>query len=99
MRTSCARSKRPADKVKRVLELPVTVKSPCQRRLRREIVAQGDIHPRPFDGFGTVLQHIGVEIDEVMIVVNGAAPGGIKIAGKSFCEPRLRALALAHDRQ
>src|SRR5215471_10163612 len=70
MRVLHARGEGAVDHLRRLGKSTAPVRYPCQRRLRREVLAESDVLARPLDRFGAVLDHVGVEIGKVMIVMD-----------------------------
>ena len=48
--------------------------------LGREVLAQLDVLARPLDRLGAVLDHVGVEIHKVMVIMNAAGARRLQIA-------------------
>ena len=65
---------RAVNPVDRIAKTPIAVKSPGERRLGCEIFPQLHVFVCPFDSFGTVFRYIDVVINEVMVVMDLAAP-------------------------
>ena len=92
------RRERPVHRVERFGRLAVLVERPGERRLGGGVPAQVDVEARPLDRLRAVLPDVGVEVREVMVVVDPAASRRRQVPGERPIVGVARLLALPHQR-
>ena len=92
-----ARRERFVHCVERLGELAIAIQPPGQRSLGREALPQLKILARPSHRLGAIPAHVGIEVSEVVKVMNVAALRRLEVSGERLFVPGLRLVVFAHE--